>query len=140
MANFFTCLTFFLLQHLYLFELAIAATVFIAFQLFTSRRQHGLPIWPVLRMLPSLIYGLKTNLYEWLTHVLIRKNGTFAFQGPWFTNLECVITSDPRNLELLLRANFSSFPKGKFFRYTLRDLLGDGIFNAENEGVNVRKV
>ncbi|KAK7349019.1 hypothetical protein VNO80_23846 [Phaseolus coccineus] len=133
MGNFFSYLTLFSLQHLHTLELTIAATVFIAFQIFTSRRQHGLPTLPVIRMLPSLLFGLKTNLYEWLTQVLIRKNGTFIFQGPWFTNLNCVFTSDPRNLELLLKTNFSSFPKGKFFRYTFGDLLGDGIFNADSE-------
>ncbi|TKY69092.1 fatty acid omega-hydroxylase [Spatholobus suberectus] len=133
MANFFFSLALFLLKHIHILELTIAATLFTALQVFISKRHHGLPIWPVLRMLPSLLSGLKTNLYEWLTDVLNLQNGTFAFQGPWFTNLNCVITSDPRNLEYLLKTKFSSFPKGKFFRYTLRDLLGDGIFNADSE-------
>nr|KYP40695.1 Cytochrome P450 86A2 [Cajanus cajan] len=133
MASFYFFFLFSLLQHLHFLELTIAATVFLALQLFISKRHHGLPIWPILRMLPSLLSGLRTNLYEWLTQVLIRQNGTFTFHGPCFTSLNCVITSDPRNIEHLLKTNFSSFPKGRFFRYTLRDLLGDGIFNSDNE-------
>ncbi|KAL2339398.1 hypothetical protein Fmac_007338 [Flemingia macrophylla] len=133
MANFFFFYFSCLFQHLHFFELAVAATVFVAFQLVITKRQHGVPNWPILRMLPSLLSGLRTNLYEWLTQVLIRQNGTFTFHGPCLTSLNCVITSDPRNIEHLLKTNFSSFPKGSFFRYTLRDLLGDGIFNADNE-------
>ncbi|KAK7407793.1 hypothetical protein VNO78_09877 [Psophocarpus tetragonolobus] len=122
-----------LLKHIHLFELAIAATFFIALRVWNSKRHHGLPIWPFLGMLPSLLFGLSTNLYQWLTIVLNRQNGTFTFQGPCFFNLNAVITSDPHNLEHLLKTKFSSFPKGRFFRYTLRDLLGNGIFNADNE-------
>ncbi|KAG4917333.1 hypothetical protein JHK82_054811 [Glycine max] len=130
--NFFS-LTHFLLQHIHILELTIATAMFIALRAWRSKRHRGLPIWPIFGMLPSLLYGLTTNLYEWLSEVLIRQNGTFTFQGPWFASLDCVLTSDPRNLEHLLKTKFSSFPKGKFFRYTLRDLLGNGIFNADNE-------
>ncbi|CAD6205395.1 unnamed protein product [Miscanthus lutarioriparius] len=59
--------------------------------------------------------------------------GTFTFRGPWFTNLQCVVTADPRNLEHLLKTRFGSFPKGPYFRDTVGDLLGDGIFGADDE-------
>ncbi|KAF7808266.1 Cytochrome P450 86B1 [Senna tora] len=99
-----------------------------------QKKHHGLPVWPVLGMLPSLVFtGLRTNLYEWISDVLSRRNGTFRFKGPWFSSLNCVVTSDPRNLEHLLKTKFPIFPKGKYFRDNLRDLLGDGIFNADED-------
>ncbi|CAA6655749.1 unnamed protein product [Spirodela intermedia] len=84
-------------------------------------------------MLPSLVLALRQDMYEWVTEVLNLQNGTFVFKGPWFTNLHCVVTADPRNLEFMLKTKFSSFPKGEYFRNTVRDLLGDGIFNADDE-------
>ncbi|KAM0960926.1 hypothetical protein TB2_019971 [Malus domestica] len=126
----------FLLHHIQILELFLALCVFITIHSLRQKKHHGLPIWPVLGMLPSLsfaVLGLQTNLYEWLSQVLYRQNGTFLFQGPWFSSLFCVITSDPRNLEHLLKTKFSNFPKGPYFRDTVRDLLGDGIFNADDE-------
>lgn len=90
-------------------------------------------MWPFVGMLPSLVAGLQDNMYEWITGVLCTQNGTFVFKGPWFTNLNCVVTSDPRNLEHLLKTKFPNFPKGGYFRDTVRDLLGNGIFNADDE-------
>lgn len=84
-------------------------------------------------MLPSLVLGLRVDMYEWISQVLCRQNGTFTFRGPWFTNLNCIVTSDPRNLEHLLKTRFQAYPKGPYFRNALRDLLGNGIFNADDE-------
>ncbi|GLT27295.1 hypothetical protein SLA2020_023030 [Shorea laevis] len=84
-------------------------------------------------MLPSLVVGLRCNMYEWISDILHRQNGTFIFKGPSFSSLHCVVTSDPRNLEHLLKTKFSIFPKGPYFRDTMRDFLGDGIFSADDE-------
>ncbi|KAJ1440430.1 Cytochrome P450 [Sesbania bispinosa] len=81
-----------------------------------SKKHHGLR--PVLGMLPSLVIGIRTNTYEWLTDVLNNQNGTFRYKGPWFSSLNCIATSDPRNVEHLLKTKFTFFPKGKFFRDT----------------------
>ncbi|XP_052203807.1 cytochrome P450 86B1-like [Diospyros lotus] len=114
-------------------EVAVAAFVFVAIHSLRQQKHQGLPVWPVLGMLPSLVVGLRTDMYEWISGVLCRRNGTFVFRGPWFTNLNCVVTSDPRNLEHLLKTKFSNFPKGEYFRDTVRDLLGDGIFSADDD-------
>ncbi|CAN4123780.1 unnamed protein product [Withania somnifera] len=123
----------FLLPEIQMMEILLAAVVFIAIHSLRQAKKQGLPNWPLVGMLPSLILGLRKNMYEWISDVLCRMNGTFTFRGPWFTNLNCVVTSDPRNLEYLLKTNFSNFPKGDYFRSTVRDLLGDGIFNADYE-------
>ncbi|XVE66350.1 hypothetical protein DITRI_Ditri08aG0073300 [Diplodiscus trichospermus] len=123
----------FFLQHLQIVELILALFVFIAIHSLRQKRRYGLPVWPFLGMLPSLVSGLRSNMYEWISDVLCQQNGTFKFEGPWFSSLRCVVTADPRNLEYLLKTKFSVFPKGPFFRDTVRDLLGDGIFAADDE-------
>ncbi|XP_061362706.1 cytochrome P450 86B1 [Gastrolobium bilobum] len=130
--NFFS-LSLFLLKDIQIFEVFIAVIVFIIIHSLRQKKHHGLPVWPVLGMLPSLVTGLRTNMYEWISDVLKRQNGTFRFKGPWFSSLNCIVTSDPRNLEHLLKTKFPHFPKGSYFRNTVRDLLGDGIFNADDE-------
>ncbi|KAA8528920.1 hypothetical protein F0562_033592 [Nyssa sinensis] len=114
-------------------ELFMAVIVFVTIHSLRQQKRQGLPVWPFLGMLPSLLVGLQVDMYEWISSVLCRQNGTFVFKGPWFTNLNCVVTSDPRNLEHLLKTKFPNFPKGEYFRNTVQDLLGNGIFNADDE-------
>ncbi|KNA22706.1 hypothetical protein SOVF_031730 [Spinacia oleracea] len=123
----------FSLHDIQIVEIFLAVAVFIVIHSLRQKKFHGLPVWPVVGMLPSLIFGLRQNMYEWLTDTTNRQRGTFHFKGPWFSSLQSVVTSDPRNLEHLLKAKFSNFPKGGYFRNNLKDLLGDGIFNADNE-------
>ncbi|KAJ8769907.1 hypothetical protein K2173_008989 [Erythroxylum novogranatense] len=123
----------FFLRDIQVLELLVASFVFIAIHSLRQGKRHGLPIWPVLGMLPSLMAAVRTNTYEWITDVLCRQNGTFRFRGPWFSSLNCVVTADPRNVEHLLKTKFSNFPKGQFFHNTVHDLLGDGIFSADDE-------
>ncbi|KAM7265235.1 hypothetical protein ACFE04_002918 [Oxalis oulophora] len=121
------------LRHIHVFELGLAIFVFVAIHSLRQGKRYGLPIWPVFGMLPSLISGIRVDMYEWLSHVLIRQNGTFLFKGPSFSSLNCVITADPRNLEHLLKTKFSIYPKGPYFRDQVHDLLGNGIFSADDE-------
>ena len=123
----------FFLQHFQILELILALFVFIVIHSLRQKRHYGLPVWPFLGMLPSLVSGLQSNMYEWISDILCQQNGTFMFKGPWFSSLNCVVTADPRNLEHLLKTKFSVFPKGPYFRDTVRDLLGDGIFSADDE-------
>lgn len=123
----------FFLPEVQMLELALAVTVFVTIHALRQGKKHGLAYWPVVGMLPSLFLGLQKDMYEWISGVLCRMNGTFIFRGPWFSNLNCVVTSDPRNLEYLLKTKFSNFPKGEYFRNTVQDLLGDGIFSADDE-------
>ncbi|KAF0930214.1 hypothetical protein E2562_030859 [Oryza meyeriana var. granulata] len=122
-----------MLPEVQMVELLVAMSIFVAIHSLRQRRLQGLPSWPVVGMLPSLLLGLRGDMYEWITGVLKARGGTFTFHGPWFTNLHCVVTADPRNLEHLLKTKFGSFPKGPYFRDTVRDLLGDGIFGADDE-------
>lgn len=120
-----------LTEHVQVLELLLALFVFVAIHAVRQGKRQGLAVWPVLGMAPSLVAGLRTDMYEYVSDVVCRQNGTFWFRGPWLTSLNCVVTADPRNLEHLLKARFSNFPKGPYFRDNVRDLLGDGIFNAD---------
>uniref|UniRef100_A0A1D1ZAF7 Cytochrome P450 86B1 n=1 Tax=Anthurium amnicola TaxID=1678845 RepID=A0A1D1ZAF7_9ARAE len=122
-----------LVTEVHTLELLLAAAIFVAIHSLRQQKTQGLAVWPVVGMLPSLMLGLRRNMYEWITEVLRVQGGTFTFRGPWFTNLHCLVTADPRNLEHILKTKFSSFPKGEYFRSTLGDFLGDGIFNADDE-------
>ncbi|KAJ6919020.1 hypothetical protein NC651_013088 [Populus alba x Populus x berolinensis] len=123
----------FFLQQIQVLELLLALVVFIAIHSLRQKRRRGLPVWPVVGMLPSLVSGLHCNMYEWMSDVLCDQNGTFRFKGPWFSSLNCVVTADPINLEHLLKTKFPNYPKGQYFRDTVGDLLGGGIFNADDE-------
>ncbi|XP_022743168.1 cytochrome P450 86B1-like [Durio zibethinus] len=129
----FVCRRMFFLQHLQILDIILALLVFIAIHSLRQKRRYGLPVWPFLGMLPSLVSGLQSDMYEWISDIICQQNGTFKFKGPWFSSLNCVVTADPRNLEHLLKTKFSVFPKGPYFRDTVRDLLGDGIFSADDE-------
>ncbi|XP_041015939.1 cytochrome P450 86B1-like [Juglans microcarpa x Juglans regia] len=124
----------FFLQHIQILEIFLASFVFVAIHSLRQKKVHGLPVWPVLGMLPSLISGLRsTNMFDWLTDILCRQNGTFKFKCSLFSSLNSVVTADPRNLEYLLKSKFPNFPKGPYFRDTVHDLLGIGIFSADDE-------
>ncbi|XP_021275685.1 cytochrome P450 86B1-like [Herrania umbratica] len=123
----------FFLRDVHILELFLALLVFVVIHSLRQKRRYGLPVWPFLGMLPSLVSGLQANMYDWVSDIVCQQNGTFKFRGPWFSSLNCVVTADPRNLEHLLKTKFSVFPKGPYFRDTVRDLLGDGIFSADDE-------
>ncbi|XXG86736.1 hypothetical protein AAC387_Pa11g1570 [Persea americana] len=121
------------LTEIQVLEILIAVVIFVVIHSLRQQKRYGLPVWPLVGMLPSLALGLRTDMYEWISEVLHRRGGTFTFKGPAMSNLNCVVTADPRNLEHLLKIKFSNFPKGEYFRDTVQDLLGDGIFSADDE-------
>ncbi|KAL7587592.1 hypothetical protein Lser_V15G36599 [Lactuca serriola] len=70
------------------------------------------------------------RLHDLLTRILNRSGGTFMFRGPWFANMDMLITTDPLDIHHVLNKNFSNYPKGPKFR-KIFDILGDGIFNVD---------
>nr|XP_043628820.1 cytochrome P450 704C1-like [Erigeron canadensis] len=44
-----------------------------------------------------------------------------------------VLTSDPKNVEYILKTNFKNYGKGKHFCDIMKDLLGDGIFAVDGD-------
>ncbi|KAL9251604.1 Cytochrome P450 86B1-like protein [Drosera capensis] len=121
------------LSDIQLLEVVVAFVVFVVIYALRQKRRHGLPVWPFFGMMPSLLVALRGDMYEWISDILLQQNGTFMFLGPRLSNINCVVTADPRNLEHLLKTRFLDYPKGEYFRTNMRDLLGDGIFNADDE-------
>ncbi|CAL5419724.1 unnamed protein product [Camellia sinensis] len=69
------------------------------------------------------------NLCDWYTHLLRNSpNKTIHIHV-----LGNTITSNPDNVEYMLKTRFENYPKGKPFSAILGDLLGKGIFNVDGE-------
>ncbi|XP_008784226.1 cytochrome P450 94C1-like [Phoenix dactylifera] len=69
------------------------------------------------------------NLCDWFTH-LLRESPTGTMDIHVLGN---TITTNPNNVEYMLRTRFDNFPKGKPFSSLLGDFLGRGIFNVDGE-------
>ncbi|KAF4373265.1 hypothetical protein G4B88_007278 [Cannabis sativa] len=87
--------------------------------------------WPILGMLPTLVYNLP-RLHEFITEVMTKSGGTFEFKGPLFSGMDFILTCHPLNLQHIYTTKFSNYPKGEEFREVL-DPLGDGIINVDSD-------
>ncbi|CAA7032568.1 unnamed protein product [Microthlaspi erraticum] len=98
-----------------------------------SKKPHRsfLTSWPFLGMLPGLIVEIP-RVYDYVTELLEASNLTYPFKGPWFGGLDMLITVDPANIHHIMSSNFANYPKGSEFN-KIFDILGDGIFNADND-------
>ncbi|XP_052291208.1 alkane hydroxylase MAH1-like [Citrus sinensis] len=97
-----------------------------------SDRNSPMRNWPVLGMLPGLLANT-WYFHEFLAHDVLKKNrGTFEFTGPWFAQMDLIITSDPMNVHYISSKNFSNYPKGPDFRMIMEP-LGDGVLNADGD-------
>ncbi|KAK4284227.1 hypothetical protein QN277_001086 [Acacia crassicarpa] len=69
------------------------------------------------------------NLGDWYTH-LLRNSPTGTIHVHVLQN---TITSNPDNVQHILKTRFDNYPKGKPFSTLLGDLLGRGIFNVDGD-------
>ncbi|KAL5552748.1 hypothetical protein UlMin_040149 [Ulmus minor] len=93
---------------------------------------RGPMLWPVLGMVPCVLLHIN-DIYNWATMAFIKTGGTFKYRGMWMGGARGILTVDPSKIEYMLKTNFQNFPKGKYYRERFYDLLGDGIFNADDE-------
>ncbi|KAK9734544.1 hypothetical protein RND81_04G147000 [Saponaria officinalis] len=70
-----------------------------------------------------------TNLPDWITF-LLSNSPTRTIHIHVLNN---IITSNPNNVEHILKTKFDNYPKGKPTLTILGDLLGQGIFNVDGE-------
>eukprot|EP01018_Ginkgo_biloba_P012965 Gb_05234 [translate_table: standard] len=91
--------------------------------------KDGPRIWPLVGMLPSLLFHFQ-HFHDWLTDILIRRGGTFRFKAPWISK---VVTADPANIEYVIKTRFNNFGKGDYFRSVFRDLLGESVLLEDGE-------
>ncbi|XWS22718.1 hypothetical protein CRYUN_Cryun29cG0060400 [Craigia yunnanensis] len=120
-------------SHLTFWDVAIALLgLFIFSCIHESLTNKGPMLWPVLGIIPSVFLHMN-DTYNWATRVLIKAGGTFHYRGMWMGGAYGITTIDPSNIEYVLKTNFRNFPKGNYYRERFCDLLGDGIFNSDDE-------
>jgi hypothetical protein len=69
---------------------------------------------------------------EFVTRLLKHCGGTLEFKGPWFTNMDFVITGDPANIHHILVETFSNYHKGPKFREVFEPFV-DGIITTDSD-------
>ncbi|XP_057964668.1 cytochrome P450 94A1-like [Malania oleifera] len=74
----------------------------------------------------------KDRRIQWIADILMNSpSSTFLLQRS--LGLRNIFTANPSNVQHILKTHFHLYQKGGFFRDTLQDFLGDGIFNADGE-------
>ncbi|KAL5703299.1 hypothetical protein ACHQM5_028404 [Ranunculus cassubicifolius] len=99
-----------------------------------NNKTQPIPCWPLVGSLPSLLAN-SHRIYDWMTEIFFSLGdgaGSVFVQGPIFSRMKYFVTCDPRNMEYILKTNFSNFPKGSDFKQIF-DILGDGILNDDGE-------
>ncbi|KAF5194934.1 Cytochrome p450 [Thalictrum thalictroides] len=77
------------------------------------------------------IYAHRYQLNQWFAEILSKSpTGTIVLRRPLGVN-QTIVTTNPANVQHILKTQFSVYTKGDFFTTTLRDFLGTGIFNAD---------
>ncbi|CBI16821.3 unnamed protein product, partial [Vitis vinifera] len=97
-------------HHIWFSDIAVAlSSIFIFSSILHRLTNKGPMLWPVMGIIPTVFFHMN-DIYNWGTRVLIRAGGTFYYRGM-----------------------FKNFPKGNYYRERFNDLLGGGIFNADDE-------
>ncbi|XP_062112529.1 cytochrome P450 86B1-like [Humulus lupulus] len=119
--------------HLSFWDIAFAFLGLFLLTCFLQRMTNKGPmLWPVMGIVPSVVININ-DLYDWVTIAFIKAKGTFPYRGVWMGGAHGILTVDPSNIEYMLKTRIKNFPKGKYYKERFRDLLGDGIFNADDE-------
>jgi cytochrome P450 len=116
-------------------SLAVAVTFILtlflyAFHQTKSMKTPAFTNWPFIGMLPQILWNI-SDIHEYSAHFLKSKGGTVEFIGPWFTNMEGVMTSDPINVHHIMSKSFDNFVKGDLFR-EMFEPFGEGIFTTDS--------
>ncbi|XP_028219938.1 alkane hydroxylase MAH1-like [Glycine soja] len=93
-------------------------------------RDEPITNWPIIGMLPSVLQNL-SNIHYLTTEALKHYGGTLMFKGPWFTNTNFILTSDPMNVHHITSKNFGNYGKGSNFN-EIFEVLGGGIINSDD--------
>ncbi|XP_022873094.1 cytochrome P450 94A2-like [Olea europaea var. sylvestris] len=74
----------------------------------------------------------KDRRVQWTSEmVLCTPNLTYTLYRPF--GYRQMFTANAANVQYMLKTHFSNYRKGDVFRKTLKDFLGDGIFNADGD-------
>ncbi|XP_071730315.1 alkane hydroxylase MAH1-like [Rutidosis leptorrhynchoides] len=110
----------------------IFIVLLISFAMFIHRRKSFTATnWPIVGMAPDIVLN-RHRIYDFATYNLKLHSGTLLVKGPWFTNMNMLVTSDPANINHILSKNFHNYPKGPEY-HEIFDFLGEGVFNSDHE-------
>ncbi|KAL8529625.1 hypothetical protein ACS0TY_006888 [Phlomoides rotata] len=78
------------------------------------------------------IFKNKHRFVQWTSEIVTTTPSlTFSLHLPFGDRN--IFTANAANVQHLLKSNFSNYHKGDYVKNTLRDFLGDGIFNTDGE-------
>ncbi|XP_021764276.1 cytochrome P450 94A2-like [Chenopodium quinoa] len=78
------------------------------------------------------IYQHKDERFQWFSSLLLNSpTGTIVIHHPF--GWRSIETSNPANVEHMLKAQFPIYQKGPYQKSILKDLLGNGIFNVDGD-------
>ena len=113
------------------------------------RVNYNTPIPGIPRFLSDIILGFDQIFFGFNDLYVLNRDNAIDYDAQAERMLSClpeksvwmhipatppfIQTTDPRNVKHILNDKFSNYKKGEFLRGVLRDLLGDGIFNADDE-------
>ncbi|KAL6549310.1 hypothetical protein OROHE_008427 [Orobanche hederae] len=74
----------------------------------------------------------RERFVQWTSEIVTSTpNLTFHLQRT--VGQKSIITANAANVQHILKSHFHNYEKGDFFKNSLRDFLGDGIFNTDGE-------
>ncbi|VAI29979.1 unnamed protein product [Triticum turgidum subsp. durum] len=92
---------------------------------------HGLRRHPLLGHLPAFLKN-RDRFLEWSTELIVASPD--LRMGFWIPGMTTgIVTSNPADVEHILRTNFANYPKGERAISMLVDFLGHGLFNSDGE-------
>ncbi|KAF8380396.1 hypothetical protein HHK36_027881 [Tetracentron sinense] len=95
-------------------------------RIFTGKSIKNPEYPPVMGTVFNQLFYFNT-LYDYQTDVA-RKHRTFRLLAPSQSE---IYTTDPRNIEHILKTNFDKYSKGQYNQNIVKDLFGQGIFAVD---------
>ncbi|KAL2635094.1 hypothetical protein R1flu_006573 [Riccia fluitans] len=93
------------------------------------KRDTGPRSWPILGTAVEHVVNYP-RLHDWLLGYFQK---TLTISAPMPFNQIFYYTVDPPSVKHILKTNFVNYPKGEVFQDRMRELLGEGIFNADGD-------
>lgn len=98
----------------------------------------GSKVYPVVGTYVAVLRNLH-HIYDWDTSKLAVSQ-TMTVRDVRPGGVESWTTANPANVEHILKTKFENYEKGPIYRGIGKDLLGDGIFNADGAGWKVSAI
>ncbi|PWA36372.1 cytochrome P450 [Artemisia annua] len=106
----------------------ITALLFLVVVLYICNKKHGKKYHPIGGTVLDLLINYN-RLHHYMTD-LAEKYKTYRVTSLFHAD---VYTSDPANVEYILKTNFENYGKGAHTHNLMKELLGEGIFTVDGE-------